>query len=311
MQMQVNEKDKMKYIKSCINYTGGKYKLLPQIMPLIPKDINTFWDIFCGGCNVGINIEANNIKFNDKIVQLVDLYKILENIDVNEAIVMIEEIIHKYSLSDTYHNAYDKYNCNSAKGLAEYNKNGYLRLREDYNKNNVDIITKNIMLYVLSVYGFNNQIRFNRKGEYNIPVGKRDFNEKVRKNFSDFVNKIKHENISFQNKDFRNIDYNAVNCNDFVYADPPYLITTATYNEQGGWTEDDEKSLLYILDSLNEKKVKFALSNVLKSKGNTNTLLLEWSKKYNVHKLNYTYNNSNYQKKNKCNETIEILITNY
>lgn len=311
MQMQVSEKDKIKYIKSCFNYTGGKYKLLPQIMPLIPKDINTFWDIFCGGCNVGINVEANSVKFNDKIIQLIDLYKVLQNIDVNKAIFMIEEIIFKYSLSDTYNNTYDKYSCNSAKGLAEYNRNGYLRLREDYNKMDTDIITKNIMLYVLSIYGFNNQLRFNRKGEYNIPVGKRDFNEKVRKNFVDFVSKIKNENISFQNNDFRNINYDEINSEDFVYADPPYLITTATYNEQGGWTEDDEKNLLYILDLLNEKKIKFALSNVLKSKGNTNTILLEWSKKYNVHKLNYTYNNANYQKKNKCNENIEVLITNY
>ena len=34
----------MKYIKSCLNYTGGKYKLLPQIIPLIPRDIDTFYD---------------------------------------------------------------------------------------------------------------------------------------------------------------------------------------------------------------------------------------------------------------------------
>ena len=142
MQMQVSEKDKIKYIKSCFNYTGGKYKLLPQIMPLIPKDINTFWDIFCGGCNVGINVEANSVKFNDKIIQLIDLYKVLQNIDVNKAIFMIEEIIFKYSLSDTYNNTYDKYSCNSAKGLAEYNRNGYLRLREDYNKMDTDKITK-------------------------------------------------------------------------------------------------------------------------------------------------------------------------
>ena len=28
-------------IKSCWNYTGGKYKLLPQILPLFPDNINT------------------------------------------------------------------------------------------------------------------------------------------------------------------------------------------------------------------------------------------------------------------------------
>lgn len=311
MQMQVSEKDKIKYIKSCFNYTGGKYKLLPQIMPLIPKNINVFWDIFCGGCNVGINIEANGVKFNDKIVQLIDLYKVLQNIDINKAIIMIEQIILKYSLSDTYNNTYDKYSCDSANGLAEYNKSGYLKLREDYNKMDSDAITKNIMLYVLSVYGFNNQLRFNRKGEYNIPVGKRDFNEKVRKNFIDFVKKIKNKNIFFENNDFRNINYKEITSDDFVYVDPPYLITTATYNEQKGWTEQDEKDLLSILDLLNDNGIRFALSNVLESKGEKNQILIEWSKKYNVYKLNYTYNNANYQKKNKCKKNVEVLITNY
>ena len=43
-------------IQSPLNYTGGKYKLLPQILPLFPKEIDCFVDLFCGGCNVGINI---------------------------------------------------------------------------------------------------------------------------------------------------------------------------------------------------------------------------------------------------------------
>ena len=167
------------------------------------------------------------------------------------------------------------------------------------------------MLYVLSVYGFNNQLRFNKKGNYNIPVGKRDFNKQVRNNFINFVNKINNSNIFFENKDFRNINYNEISSNDFVYADPPYLITTASYNEQGGWTTTDEKDLLNILDSLNNRGIKFALSNVLESKGEKNEILLEWSKKYNVHNLNFNYNNSNYQKKNKNNKSMEVLITNY
>lgn len=36
------------YIKSPLNYTGGKYKLLPQIIPMLPSNINTFVDLFGG-----------------------------------------------------------------------------------------------------------------------------------------------------------------------------------------------------------------------------------------------------------------------
>ena len=40
----------------------------------------------------------------------------------------------------------------------------------------------------------------------------------------------------------------------FIYADPPYLITTATYNEKNGWNVYKEKELLKLLDSINSKE---------------------------------------------------------
>lgn len=49
---------KNKYIKSPMNYTGGKYKLLPQIQPLFPTDINMFVDLFTGGRNIAVNVNA-------------------------------------------------------------------------------------------------------------------------------------------------------------------------------------------------------------------------------------------------------------
>lgn len=48
------------YIKSPLIYNGGKYKLLPQIMPNFPSECNTFVDLFTGGLNVGINVNAKN-----------------------------------------------------------------------------------------------------------------------------------------------------------------------------------------------------------------------------------------------------------
>ena len=90
------------------------------------------------------------------------------------------------------------------------------------------------------------------------------------------------------------------------------MATTATYNENGGWSEDKEASLLSYIDDLNSKNIKFALSNVFENKGKSNSLLKDWSEKYNVHYLNYSYNNCNYQAKDKSkNSTSEILITNY
>ena len=64
-------------IASPLNYTGGKYKLLSQIFPLFPNNINTFVDIFCGGCNVGININAQRVICNDNNSKLIVLINYL------------------------------------------------------------------------------------------------------------------------------------------------------------------------------------------------------------------------------------------
>ena len=52
-------KKRLNKIKSPLNYIGGKAKILDQILPLFPKEIDNFIDLFAGGCNVGINVNAN------------------------------------------------------------------------------------------------------------------------------------------------------------------------------------------------------------------------------------------------------------
>ena len=186
-----------------------------------------------------------------------------------------------------------------------------IKLREDFNQYKKKDLKHYVMLYTLIVYAFNNQIRYNKSGEYNLPVGKRDFNKKMQNKLASFMERISEDKYKIASKDFREFDLDAILEDDFVYCDPPYLITTAGYNEQNGWTEQDEYDLLTLLDKINEKGGKFALSNVLTSKGKENSILIEWSKKYNIHHLNYTYSNSNYHTKDKSNSSDEVLITNY
>ena len=134
------------------------------------------------------------------------------------------------------------------------------------------------------------------------------------KNLLKFIDELKNKNIKFINLDFREVDISKLTNSDFLYADPPYLITCATYNEKGGWKEKDEKNLLNLLDKLNNNGVKFALSNVLESKGNSNDILKQWveDRGYNVHNLDVKYGNANYQRKDKSDSTtMEVLITNY
>lgn len=300
-------------IPSALNYTGGKYKLLPQILPLFPKDADKVVDLFCGGCNVGININCNKVLFNDANNYLMGLLDIFRRLSKTEIFEWIYETIDKYNLSLVSRYGYQYYGCESSKGLGNYNKEGYNKLREDFNSKSMQDDEYYLMLYLLIVYSFNNQLRFNKKGEFNLPVGKRDFNAKMQSKLENFIDRIKNGDYDFTNKDFREISQDDYTDKSFFYADPPYLITCATYNEQAGWTEDDERDLLVYLENLDKKGIRFALSNVLESKGKKNEILLSWIKKHKKFKvipLDYNYLNSNYHTK-RDGVTKEVLVVNY
>lgn len=305
-------------IQSPLNYTGGKYKLLPQILPLFPRDIEVFVDLFCGGCNVGLNVNCRRVVYNDANESLICLYNTFKALGGDTFLAWIYEIIEKYGLSLVSKNGYGYYGCESANGLGNYNRAGYLKLRADLNRRhesgNFDFYYY-VMLYVLIVYGFNNQIRFNSRGEFNLPVGKRDFNRKMEQKLVDFISRIQEQDCSFTCLDFREFDISSLTEADFVYLDPPYLITCATYNERGGWDEGAERDLLAFLDRLNGRGIRFALSNVLRSKGKKNDILLDWlarsGDKYRAIPLDYSYSNSNYQTRDKVSASDEVLIVNY
>jgi DNA adenine methylase Dam len=277
---------KEKYIKSPLNYVGGKYKLLKEIIPLFPNKINTFVDLFGGGFNVGANVEAEHTIYNDICKPVVELLNHIKGNNIDNLLSEIDEYIEKYHLS-------------------KENREGYLKLREDYNSG----YKTPIKFYTLLCYAFNNQIRFNKNGEYNTPFGKNrsSFNPTLREKFIDFHQRVNDIDCIFFNMPYEKFDFFEFHNNDFVYCDPPYLNSIATYNEQSGWTEKHEALLLKILDELNEKGVRFALSNNLKYE---NPLLDEWKNKYKVYYLNGDYSNCNYHKIDKSKD-VEVLIVNY
>ena len=302
LKLFLDDEDKRnRLVSSPFNYTGGKYKLLEQLQKLF-KEEEIFLDIFAGGANVGINSKSPKIIFNDVNAKIISLIEYIKNIDTEELLKKIDNIIVEYGLSNTMLYGYKYYSCNSSEGLANYNKEAFLKLRKDYNKKLNEGIEDYILLYVLIVFSFNN-----------LPVGKRDFNSKMRNKLILFSKKLKEKEIEFCSKDFREIDINKIPKNTFIYCDPPYLITTAGYNENGMWTDKEEKDLLNFLKELDKKGLKFALSSVLESKNKENKILKDWILENNFY-CNYLkkdYSNSNYQRKAKNSISVEVLVTNY
>lgn len=298
-------------IKSFLNYPGGKYKLLNQIEPLFPTDYKRFVDLFTGSAVVAVNsnLPGVSIEAYDINEPLIKLLKYVQKESIDKIFEEVTCIIHKYKLTDTNENGYSFYRADSAVGLSSINKKAYMEVRNEYNKKTLLNMFDPMLLYVLIIFGFNNQIRFNRLGEFNNPVGKRDFNKNMQRKLIDFSNEVKSLNIDFECSDFRSVDL--YKKDSFFYLDPPYLITTAVYNENGGWTMKDEQDLLEMLDEIDRSGNRFALSNVLVHKGQTNDILLDWSQKFSVHHLRKDYSNSNYHESNNKDKTDEVLITNY
>lgn len=262
---------------------------MDKIIPLLPNDINTFVDLFGGAFNVGINVKAEYIIYNDIINYLSELFEYWSNTDIEEINFYIDKTIIENNLSST-------------------DADSFLAFREKYNK------TKDIRdLFILVCYSFNYQMRFNNKHQYNSSFGERSINENIRDNLRIFVEKLHNGNYSFFNLNFNGFDFSDLDSNDFVYCDPPYSIGAGVYQDGkrgfNGWSKEDDKKLFAILDELNEKDVKFAMSNVFENKGLRNDELIEWSKKYKVHHFNMNYNGSNYQRRKGRSD--EVLIMNY
>lgn len=194
--------DKQKYIKSPLNYVGGKHKLLSQILPLFPKNINTFIDLFGGGFNVGINVPAKEVIYNDLNLPVVQILEYIHRNKTDKILSEIDKMVEQYDLSKT-------------------NREGYLKLRNQFNESE---FKQPVILYVLICYAFNNQIRFNSKGEFNMPFGERYFNSTLREKFIEFSETINNKDCKFINADFREFIGVAFGENDFLYCDPHTLI---------------------------------------------------------------------------------------
>ncbi|KRN97637.1 adenine methyltransferase [Levilactobacillus paucivorans] len=297
-------------IRSFLNYPGGKYRILDQIRPLFPKKYARFVDLFTGSAVVAVNNYDSEARVEAYDINgpLIRLLKYVQRTEISDLMRSVISIIEEYDLTDTFSHGYEYYGANSGSGLSSINKNAYIKLRDVYN-NQESQNRSPIFLYVLIVFGFNNQIRFNNSGKFNNPVGKRDFNKNMRDKLIEFSIQVKNMDITFGRADFRLIDNRKQD--SFFYVDPPYLITTAVYNENGGWTAKDENDLLAFLDEVDQNGNKFALSNVFENKGQMNELLIDWSSKYNVHHIDRDYGNSNYQHRTRNGKTDEVLITNY
>lgn len=295
--------------RSPMFYVGDKYKLIREIRTHFPGHINRLIEPFVGGGSVMMNVDANGYLLNDIDKYVIGLHRMLCSYIGREEEFFAEvcRMADQYGLSLSYREnpvpqtlrkAYPK------TYFAKYNKDAYGRLKHDF-------ITKEqrdwMQLYLLLIYGFNRMLRFNGKGIFNLPVGNVDYNQNTHDALEDYFRLLAKKNVIWHNEDFRvflnGIEYQS---DDLVYLDPPYLITSSEYNKL--WNDETEHDLLTLLDNMNARGIRFAISNVTHYRGRTNTLFLEWSEQYQSHSIKSNYISFN---DNSIKQFREVLVTNY
>ncbi|MGV3632664.1 MAG: DNA adenine methylase [Bacteroidota bacterium] len=272
--------------ESPLNYIGSKAKMVSFIKKNVPDKFDSFIDAFGGGFNVGINIAADQIIYNDINHFVSKLVESFRSNDTYDYILFLKKIIKKFELQPQH-------------------AGSYIKVRDYYNSFPLEKRDPRL-LYAVILYGFNQQIRFNRDHDFNNPVGMRWFNDKVLEKMISFSREIKEKNVVFESKDYPEM-YHKLTENSYMYLDPPYMLTTGAYNDgkRGfqGWNQETEKRFFDFVDQLHEEGRPFMISYVLEHK-----------EKYN-HQLEDRIKNRGYTiievDPVLGNKRKEILITNY
>lgn len=298
-----------KILRSPLFYVGDKHKLIKEIRQYFPQEINTFVEPFVGGGSVFMNVQANEYCLNDIDSYVIRLHRHLNKCACNpdRFFSSVDKLVHHYGLSRSYKEDIIPYELKQASKktyFARFNKLAYAKMRDDFNRLSRKDMT---LLYLLLIYGFNRMLRFNRNGDFNLPVGNVDFNANVVTTLNEYFGQVIQKHPTWHNKDYKTfIRGLGLSEQDFVYLDPPYLITFSEYNKL--WNEKNENELLALLDKLNDRGIRFAISNVTHYKGRENSIFIKWCSKYNVYSI--TSNYISYHD-NTIKEFKEVLVTNY
>lgn len=257
--------------------------------------------------------------FIDNNPRVIELLVFLSKQPFQAFLETLEKMAEQYHLSNSFRYGYTQYRlkCQNSKdnnGLKDYNKTGYYELRNAYNSL-ADKTTEqaNTMLYLLMLYAFNNDIRFNANGDFNLPIGKTDLNKMNMIKLEKYIERIGQIDAEFICDVFDSEQAKQkVAMADFIYMDPPYLVGDAVYNMT--WSSAEEYRLLEFMDELLSQGKNFALSNVIAKVGKRNEPLSYWCYKNNdaisVHPIDYNYRSASYNKIIREAKEQEVLITN-
>lgn len=232
-----------KLVAPFLKWVGGKRQLMPAISEQLPKNFSSYEYVepFIGGGAVLFNLQPKNAIINDFNKELINVYNVIKNNLDN----LVEDLKKHLNDSDYF------YELRSLDRTSEFKKLSH--------------IERASRIIFLNKTCFNGLYRVNNAGEFNAPFGRYKnpniVNEPTLKAVNKFLNT---NNIVIHSGDYSEILKQA-HKKSFIYLDPPYHPISESSNFtgyiQGGWDIYDQSRLRLACDELNERGIKFLLSN--------------------------------------------------
>jgi len=265
---------------------GIKTKLVGWIQDHAVLEKGGIWfEPFMGSGVVGFNVKPNRAVFADVNPHIINFYNAIKNGEITPGIAkdFLEE-----------------------EGTILSKKGGdyYYEVRERFNKK-----PESLDMLFLNRSCFNGVMRFNKKGEFNVPFGHKP--ERFAKAYvTKIVNQIKYVSQAvsqydwqFICSDFRKI-VNSASENDFIYCDPPYAGRHVDYFNS--WTEDDEQGLYELLINV---PAKFILSTWHSNQYRKNTSMEKYATQFTILTREHYYHVG--AKEKNRNPMLEAIVLNY
>lgn len=194
-----------------------------------------------------------------------------------------------------------------SKKLFAAEEDGYAYYREVKNRFN-DTHSPFDFIF-LSRAGFNGMMRFNRKGEWNIPFCKKPnrfspaYITKICNQVNAVQQIIRSKDWEFKNQGFIETIKTAKE-GDLIYCDPPYFGRYVDY--YNGWTETDERDLF---NALSETKAFFILSTWHHNEFRANEMIDNYWKNFNILTQEHFYHSGGHIENR--HSIIEALVFNF
>jgi len=280
----------MKVVVPPIKSQGIKTKLVPWIMELAPKVTGKWVEPFLGTGVVAFNSGYKKAILNDTNPHIINFYKSIQCKEVSAQSMKLYLEQEGELLSKSDNEGYEH----------------YLKVRTRFNAGEYSPYD----FIFLSRAGFNGMMRFNNKGNWNIP-----FCKKPDRFAQAYITKITNQvlavsqiiqpepNWIFHNKSFAYIIPLATG-NDIIYCDPPYYGRHVDY--YNGWTEKDEELLFNLLS---ETKAKFMLSTWHHNDWRRNEMIEKFWSRFNVVTKDHFYHNGGSLENRRT--VVEALVCNF